>query len=146
MTYPIGAILLIRGYQLPTKVKDKFFIVVSEEKNEYNLLSMTTSQVYFDESMITHGIIKDRDMSLYCFEEGRIIGKNGFAFRKNTFVSHRSNIHHFTGEKIEKLNIEVKDELTSEEIINLVYSFYSYKGTAKKYKEIFEQILNDLFS
>jgi len=81
---------------------------------------------------------------LYCFEKGRIIGKNGFAFRKSTFVSHRFNIHKFTAGKIGELDIEVKDELTNEEIVNLVYSFYSYKGTAKKNKEIFEQILNHL--
>jgi len=57
MTYSTGAILLIKDYQLPTKVKDKFFIVIGESKNEYNLFSMTTSQIYFDESMIKHGII-----------------------------------------------------------------------------------------
>ena len=34
MTYPLGSILLILDYQLPTTVKDKFFIIVGENKDE----------------------------------------------------------------------------------------------------------------
>ena len=142
--FELGSILLVKNYPLPTKVKDKFFIVIGIADKQITLMSMTTSQVYFDSALIKHGIIKDRDMSLYCFIEKRIIGENGFYFRQNTFISHRLNILHFSVEKIKSLNIEYMDCLTKEEIINLMYSFYTYIGTPKKYKSFFEKILHQL--
>ena len=143
MTYSLGSILLVRNYQLPMTVKDKFFIVIGRKENDYNLISMTTSRIYFDPALIGHGVIKDREMSVYCFECGRVIGKNGFSFHKHTIVSHRSNIHIFTMEKIAKLNVELQDILLKEEFENLVYSFYR-SNISNKYKKSFEQILNDV--
>jgi len=139
-----GSILLAKNYQLPTKVKDKFFIVLGTQGNRTILLAMTTSQIYFDSSLIKHGVIKDRDMSVYCFEKDRVIGKNGFSFHKNTIVSQRFNILPYSAEKIKSLNMEYMDCLTKEEIINLVYSFYTYAGVQKKYIPIFENILHEL--
>ncbi len=143
MTFPLGSILLVRDYQLPTTRKDKFFIVIGETENEFSLLSMTTSQIYFDSSLIKHGIIKHGEMSVYCFECGRVIGQAGFSFRKNTIVSHRSNIHCFSKEKITKLDIEVLDILVKKELENLIYSFYR-SNIANRYKKIFEKILGDI--
>jgi hypothetical protein len=143
MTYPLGSILLVRNYRLPTTVKDKFFIVIGENGNEFNLLSMTTSKIYFDGALIRHGVIKDRELSVYCFERGRVVGKKGFCFHKNTIVSHRSNIHIFTIEKIAALNIEVMDILLKPELENLIYSFYQ-SNIPNKYKKLFEDILNKI--
>ena len=145
MTFPLGSILLVADYQLPTTKKDKFFIVIVESKDEYNLLSMTTSQIYFDTALIKHGVIKDRNMSLYCFEHDRIIGKNGFSFRKDTIVSHRSNIHCFTKEKIAKLDIRFQDVLLKKEFENLIYSFYQ-SDISNKHKKMFEQILSEIMN
>ncbi|GHT32945.1 hypothetical protein AGMMS49574_17560 [Bacteroidia bacterium] len=142
MTFEIGSILFVKDYQLPTKIKNKFFIVIGISDGDILLLSMTTSQLYFDESLIKHGVIIDRDMSVYCFEQNRMIGRNGFAFRKNTFISHRANIHAFNSEKLDSLNIEYIDCLIKEEIIELIYSFY--KRTPPKYTTIFERILSML--
>jgi len=144
MIFEAGTILLIKNYQLPTKAKDKFFIVLGTIDNVAVLMSMTTSQVYFDSSLIRHGIIKDRDISIYCFEKGKIIGNNGFYFQKNTFVSQRSNILNFSMEKIDTLDVEYLDCLTKEETVNLLYSFYKYEGIAKKYKVFLEEVLNKL--
>jgi hypothetical protein len=143
MTYPLGSILLVRDYHLPTITKDKFFIVLCENKNEINLLSMTTSQIYFDPALIKHGVIKNREMSVYCFEADRKIGENGFAFWKNTIVSHRNNIHCFTVEKIAGLNIEILDILMKEELANLIYSFYQ-SNISNKHKKMFELILSEI--
>ncbi|GHT66197.1 hypothetical protein AGMMS50239_27280 [Bacteroidia bacterium] len=142
MNFEVGSILLVRDYKLPTKIKDKFFIVIGKGENEISLLSMTSSQIYFDSALIKHGVITYRDMSLYCFEKDRVIGVNGFSFRKNTFISHRMNIHIFTSEKIKLLNIEYVDCLIKEEIIELIYSFY--KKTPSKFKGIFEKILSGI--
>lgn len=142
--FELGSILLVRNYRLPTKVKDKFFIVIGIADEGITLMSMTTSQIYFDSALIKHGTIKDRDMSIYCFIKEKIIGKAGFYFRQNTFISHRANILSFSIEKVNSLTIEYMDCLTKEETINLVYSFYGYVGLPKKYKNIFEKILQEL--
>ena len=142
MTFEVGSILLVKDYPLPTKVKDKFFIVIGYSDAEICLLSMTTSQIYFDTSLIKHGLIVDRDMSLYCFEQGKVIGKNGFAFHKHTFISHRNNIHEFSLQKINFLNVEHKDCLTKQELTDLIYSIY--KKSPPKYKDVFEKILDEI--
>jgi hypothetical protein len=134
MTFETGSILLVRDYRLPTKIKDKFFIVIGTEENRIIVMAMTTSQIYFAQELIKAGVIKDRDMSIYCFLKDQVIGQNGFSFHKNTFVSHRSNILPFSLEKIASLDIEYLDRLTKEETINLVYSFYTYIGTSKNTK------------
>ena len=142
MTFEIGSILLVKDYQLSTKVKDKFFIVIGHSEHETHLMSMTTSQIYFDVSLIKHGLIVDREMSVYCFEKGKVIGKNGFAFRKHTFVSHRNNIHGFSPEKINSLNVENIDCLIREELTDLIYSVY--QKSPPKYMHVFENILSKI--
>ena len=144
MTFEIGSILFVKDYQLPTSVKDKFFIVVAVTEQNITLMSMTTSQIYFDNSLIKHGIIEDRNLSVYCFPKNKVIGKNGFSFNKDTIISHRWNVHEFSAELFATLNIEYKDCLISEEIVNLIYSFYSYAGIPKKHKQLFEKILFEL--
>ncbi|GAB6012070.1 hypothetical protein [Viscerimonas tarda] len=69
---------------------------------------------------------------------------NGFAFRKHTFINHNSNIHPFGFELLASYTVEVMDQLTPKEFQNLIYSFYQYKGTPKKYKVILEAILNSI--
>ncbi len=143
MTYPLGTIILVKNYKLPTEEKDKFFIVIDKKGDEYNLMSMTTSQFYFSEDIIKHGVInKDTGASMYCFKKDQIIGVNGFAFRKHTFINHNSNIHQFSFEVLGSYTVETIDILTNKELQSLIYSFYQYKGTPKKYKSIIESILN----
>ena len=134
--------MLFRSYQLPTKVKDKFFIVIGYTESEVSLLSMTTSQLYFDPTLLKHGLIEDRDLSVYCFEKDKVIGQNGFAFHKYTIVSYRNNIHAFSREKINSLDIEIMDCLTQKELTELIYGIY--KRSPLKYKSIFEKIITDL--
>ncbi|MDR2653582.1 MAG: hypothetical protein LBC68_14980 [Prevotellaceae bacterium] len=144
MKYPVGSILLIKDYPLPKTIKDKFFIVLAQCENKINLLSMTTSQIYIDGNLIKHGLIQDRAISLYCFYKDRKIGKNGFCFHKHTFISHRNNIHPFTEERLNELNIEYKDCLINKEFADLIYSFYKHNNIPIQYKEIFENILSNL--
>lgn len=145
MTYPIGSILLIKKYKLPTEEKDKFFIVIEQENNDYNLLSITTSKFYFSPDLIKHGIInRDSDASMYCFEKNKIIGENNFSFEKHTFINHNSNIHEFSFETLSQYHIEVKDKLLMVELQNLLYSFYQYRGTSKKIKNKLESILHEI--
>ncbi|GHT38795.1 hypothetical protein AGMMS49965_03170 [Bacteroidia bacterium] len=142
MKFEVGSILLVRKFKLPSADKDKFFIVIGESNNTVSLLAMTTSQAYFDESLIKQGDIIDRDVTAYCFEAHEAIGINGFAFNKNTFLYHKRSIHTFSIEVMDTLNIEYMDCLKKEEIINLIYSFY--KRTPAKYMTMFEKILSEL--
>lgn len=143
MTYPIGSIILIKQYQLPTEIKDKYFIVLEKEGNEYNFLSMTTSKFYFSPLLIKRGIInKDGGASMYCFEKNQVIGKNGFSFPLHTFVNHNSNIHQFSFELLSEYEVQVLDILIDKELIELLYSFLKYKGTPRKYKPFLESVLN----
>jgi len=143
MIYPIGSILLLEKYKLPTEEKDKFFIVIEQEIGIYNLLSMTTSKFYFSSNLIKHGVINQGSgASMYCFEKDRIIGENGFSFKKHTFVNHNSNIHEFSLEKLSQNKIEIKDKLLMNELQDLIYSFYQYRGIPKNMKVKLENILN----
>ncbi len=142
--FPIGAILLVEDYRLPTTTKDKFFIVLGVEGENLHLLSMTTSKIYFDTSLLKHGVIVDRDMSVYCFEQNRPVGEKGFCFRKHTIISHRSNIHRFSSEQLASYKITVCDCLIKQELIDLLYSFFKYRGTKNKDKRIFENLLAEL--
>lgn len=143
MNYEVGSILLAEKYQLPTSIKDKFFIIIGHTNDNYNLLSMTTSQIYFSQSIIKHGLIEDRDLRVYCFLANKVIGRNGFAFRKNTIVSQRNNIHQFSADKINKCNMILQDVLIDEELVNLVYSFLTYKGTLQSHKSVLDNLLID---
>jgi len=145
MTYPIGSILLIKKYKLPTVEKDKFFIVLDQEGSDYNLLSITTSKFDFSDRLIKHGIINQHSYaSVFCFEKDKIIGENGFYFWKNTFISLNNNINKFSFEVLSQYNIEVKDKLITSELQNLIYCFYRFRGTPKKWKLKLEDILNKI--
>ncbi len=144
MDYAIGSILLAADYQLPTAVKDKFFILIGTDENGYFLLSMTTSQIYFDTALLKHGKIEDREMCMYCFEGKRVIGCNGFCFAKDTIVSQRKNVYSFTKQKMETSKMTVLDVLIKEEIIELLYCFLHHKDTTPYHKIIFDKILQKL--
>lgn len=144
MSFEVGDILLVKNFKLPSEVKDKFFVVLDRKGDDYAILSMTTSQQYICDEKIQHGIIADGDVVVYCFLKHKQIGINGFSFRKNTFVSTRSNTHVFAASLLEELEVEFKDTLLSNELIDLLYCFYKSKHTARKYKKIFESRLNDL--
>jgi hypothetical protein len=143
MTYPIGSILLFEKYKLPTKEKNKYFIVIEQEFGVCNLLSMTTSKFFFSADLIKHGTINRESLaSVYCFESGKVIGEKGFSFDKHTFVNHNSNIHEFSFEKLSQHKIDVKDKLIKDELVNLLYSFCKYRGISKKLKIKVENILD----
>lgn len=126
-------------YKLPTTIKDKFFIVLATKGNSMSLLSMTTSKIYFDTSLVKH-----RDISVYCFKSGVIIGQNGFSFRKDTVVSHRNNIHQVSEDKLNTMDIELRDCMLKDELVNLIYSFYKYQYIDDKHKAILENVLDEL--
>lgn len=143
--YKIGDILLIEDYPLPTQEKDKFFIVIGFHKDEFHLLTMTTSQLYFDLSLVQYGEIIDRELSGFCFPAGHIIGLNNFAFKKHTFISHRHSIREHSDEFLSHFHVKYQDHLRNKELGDLVYSFYKNEKVKRSYKPELEHILNELY-
>lgn len=144
MLFEVGSILLVKDFRLPSEIKDKFFVVLDREGDDYALLSMTTSQQYVHGEKVKHGTIEDGDVVMYCFLKDVQVGINGFAFRKNTFVSTRSNTHVFTAPIFDKLKVELVDVLMRKELTDIVYCFYKSKHTPRKYIKKIESKLNDL--
>lgn len=144
--YKVGDILLIEDYPLPTKDKDKFFIVIGLNKDEFHLLSMTTSQLYFDTSLVKYGEIVDRELSGFCFPAGYVAGLNNFSFKKHTFISHRHSIREHDDKFISNLHVKYQDHLKNKELGDLVYSFYKSEKVKRSYKSCLENVLVELYN
>ena len=142
--YKVGDILLIEDYPLPTQNKDKFFIVIGQNKDEFHLLSMTTSQLYFDTSLVKYGEIVDRELSGFCFPAGYIVGLNNFSFKKHTFISHRHSVREHNDEFLSRFQVKYQYHLKNEELRDLIYSFYKSEKVKRAYKPLFENILFEL--
>lgn len=142
--YNIGDILLIEDYPLPTEDKDKFFIVIGNLETGYQLLSITTSKLYFDVSLVKYGEIVDRELSGFCFPANHVIGVNNFYFKKNTFLSHRSSLKEHDNAFLARFNVRYIDHLKDNELGDLVYSFYKSEKTKRKYKPTLESVLEDI--
>ncbi|WP_065218450.1 MULTISPECIES: hypothetical protein [Butyricimonas] len=142
--YNIGDILLVENYPLPSEYKDKFFIVIGNMETGYQLLSMTTSQLYFDISLVKHGEIVDRELSGFCFPAGHVIGINNFCFNKHTFLSHRGSIREHDDNFLSKFNVVRVDHIKDDELEDLVYSFYKSEKVKRKYKPSLENVLENI--
>lgn len=140
MKYDSGSILLIRNFELPTCHKNKLFIVIGNMDKNIELFAITTSQIYFNVP-IKKGLISDNGISVYCFPAKQKIGKNGFSFDKDTFISHRNSIFEFKEEQLKHYDVEIKDILIEKELNDLIYSLYKHSDTKRKYKRMLEIIL-----
>ena len=140
-----GSIVHIEKYSLPHGCKNKFFIVLFESDEDVWLFSMTTSQKYLSESLIEHGKIVDRNFEYYCFKAKKQICKNGYSFSKDTFLKiNRENAIEFTKKKLEDYKFTIKGILHDEELLEVLYAFYSSDKTKKKVKIKLEQSLSRL--
>lgn len=131
-----GDIIIIKDYlkvNRPDK-PNKIFIVIANIDGSYSVLSAVTSQIYFNEN-IKYGIIKfGNEGKLFCFPSGHIIGKNGFAFKKDTFIYLSYNIKRLTQEQLSLYNIEIKDRINDDiynELIEFLYP--AIKGKEKQH-------------
>lgn len=143
--YELGSIICIRNF-LPQKEKgDKLFIVLGLVGDSLNLMGISTSKIYFDESLLRPGKIVDRDNSFYCFFKGQIIGKNNnFCFFSNTIFSLQSKPIEFTQDKLASYTIDLKDTLIDSELYELIYFYKS--NIQSKYVSYFDNILQELYN
>lgn len=154
MNCPVGSIIHIKEFVLKDgSSKGKFFIVLDNSDDfSLTLLSMSTSNesgFYFniDDVEVKHGAIADSNgnVFMYCIPKNHIIGiHNGFKFKKDTFFISRYCLNEFDCEQIGKFDIEICDEISNEELNNLVYTLYKSKYLVKDFKIKLESILANL--
>lgn len=129
--------------------KNKFAVVLYNDGNACVLMSFATSQLRSSSDNPVHGRNPQKgEPQSYVFKAGIVIGtepvnKNDFAFRKDTTVVPDYGILYaeigaFTASVT---NLSVVCELYKKEYIDLIYTLYKCKKTKKKYKEVFEKIL-----
>lgn len=154
MTCPAGSIIHIENFVLKDgSHKNKYFIVLSNTKdNALTLLSITTSNesgFYFNREaiVIQHGAIKDADgkVMMYCIPKNVVVGiNNGFKFPKDTFFLARYCFVELDCEQMNKFTVVIKDEISNEELNNLVYTLYRSPYIAYEFKQKLEVLLTTL--
>lgn len=154
MICPAGSIIHIENFVFKNgSSKNKYFIVLSNtDDNALTLLSITTSNesgFYFnsEEIIIQHGAIKDADgnVMMYCIPKDVVVGtNNGFKFPKDTFFIARYCFAELDCEQMHKYSIAIKDEISKEELNNLVYTLYRSPHTSNEFKHKLEVILTTL--
>ena len=156
MTCPAGSIIHIKNFVLRDgSSKNKFFIVLANtDDNALILLSMTTSNqsgayFKFDDVEIKHGAIKDLTGKtlMYCIPKGLVVGvNNNYKFSKDTFFLAQYSFSELDCEQMHKYNVKILDEISKEELNNLVYTLYSSPYIKKNFRQKLEVILTALNS
>jgi hypothetical protein len=156
MTCPAGSIIHIEHFILRNgSSKDKYFVVLSNSKdNALTLLSMTTSNesgfyFNFDDIKIQHGEILDSKgkVIMYCMPKHVKVGINqGFCFPKDTFFLAQYCFSEVSCEQLNKYTVKIKDEVSREELNNLVYTLYKSPYIVNEFKKKLELILEELNS
>lgn len=129
--------------------KNKYAIVLHNDGNACVLMSFATSQLRSSSENPVHGRNPQKgEPQSYVFKAGVVIGtepinKSDFSFPKDTTVVPdygilSTEICAFTASVANLLTV---CELYEKEYLDLIYTLYKCKKTKKKYKEIFEKIL-----
>jgi hypothetical protein len=142
----IGEIIHIKNFQLPNKVKNKFFVVLYEDNDDAIVVSMTTSKVYISDEQRIPGTIKTTTQHLYFIPKNKVVGTNGFSFRKDTFLLTFNNTYETQKEELKLTypDIEVMCKLTDKEFLELAYCFYKSPYVSRKHKRKLEPIIEQL--
>jgi len=88
MEFKEGAILYTEDFEFgkkgAVKKKNKYLIVLLELEGSRLLFSLPSSQIYISKEKQKAGCINHKDMgiSIFCFEQGSVIGQDGFSFNK----------------------------------------------------------------
>ncbi len=145
-----GNILHIENFEFRNgSSKDKFLIIIGNSGNDYVVINLTSSQVYVNDQDIVCGCILTENKHCYHFPAKKVIGINGFAFPKNTFV-YFNQLAPIKAELISKKYIDTKqaklvDNLVEGEYNELVYCAYKGDQVNKRIKLILEEHLNKIY-
>lgn len=131
--------------------KNKFAVVLYNDSEECIITTFTTSQLRSSVTTPTHGKNpKDGIPMSYVFKSNVAIGikpsdNSTFSFKKDTTVVPDYGINESTISSFNSSvdNLEVVCKLYNEEYSSLIYTLYQCKKTKRKYKAIFEKILQE---
>ena len=130
--------------------KDKYLIVLCRDGEDYVVINLPSSQVYVNSDDIKEGCISNNVKHCYHFPAKKVIGQNGFAFSKSTFVYYQQtrpvSVTNFDDKYIETKKASVCDTLTDSEYKEFIYCAYKGIHVTKRVKIILEKCLEDLFS
>jgi hypothetical protein len=121
--------------------KNKFFIVLHNDKNKLIIGSLPTSQDHVPECLKRHGCICCEQMQVicYCIKNNTVITGNGFYFEKDTYLygkeldDYEIDLFHT---KYTPNDIEVKGRLTEDELKNIRTCFANSPDVKRKYRRL----------
>lgn len=135
----------------PNGKKNKFAIILYNDSVECIITTFATSQPRSSVSNPVHGKNpQEGEPMSYVFKSNVSIGtkpldNSEFSFKKDTTVVPDYGISESTISVFNASvdNLEVICKLYDKEYSNLIYTLYRCKKTKKKYKQIFERILQE---
>lgn len=148
-----GAILYIKDFEFgkkgAVKKKNKYLIVLLELEGNRLMFSLPSSQVYISKEKQKAGCINHKDMgiSIFCFEQGDVIGQDGFAFKKDTFVYYAQVLERstsFLDAYMENGQLEVLDCLSKHFLTEVLYCALKSTVIPTKYIPFLEEKLEEL--
>jgi len=84
---------------------------------------------------------------MYCIPKGLVVGiHTGFKFSKDTFFLAQYSFIELDYEQMNKYKIKILDEISKEELNNLVYTLYCSPYIKKNFKQKLEELLKALNS
>nr|DAM82924.1 MAG TPA: hypothetical protein [Caudoviricetes sp.] len=141
-------------FTLKAITKEKFSIVLYNDGFNCILTTFTTSEDRSGVSNPVHGKNPEQGAPLsYVFKKGIVIGelcvkgcKKPFFFKKDTVIVPDYGDQYTTKEAFlaEVKGLTKCCDLYPQEYLNLIYTLYKSRKTKRKYKIIFENILNEL--
>jgi hypothetical protein len=131
--------------------KDKFMIVILQTSSDAIVAPLTTSKDYIPDSHKGKRCVIDGPSRLhcYCIPKDLPVGKNGFSFRKDTYLQVQGNlmkrsIAELTAKYLLTGAAQLMDELTDQEYCDLLYCIYKSEFVPRGIRRDMEPIIAEL--
>ncbi|SKC72262.1 hypothetical protein [Ohtaekwangia koreensis] len=147
-------IILIRNFDFErngTQPKDKFMVVILRIGTDAIVAPLTTSKDYIpDEHKGQRCVIHHPSkLHCYCIPKSLVVGKNGFAFSKDTYIQVQANltkrtISHLKFRYEDTGAASLQDQLTDTEYSDLLYCIYKSKFVPRGIRKDLAPIIEKL--
>ena len=148
-------ILLIQKFDFEkedAEPKDKFLIVLFQVGEDAIIAPLTTSQDYLPDYYKNKRCVKDDPSCIHCYyiPKALVIGRNGFAFIKDTYIHiNPANLKRRSVLDLKKRYeatgmASLKDALTDAEYCDFLYCVYKSKHVPRGIRSAMEPIIGQL--
>lgn len=131
--------------------KDKFMIVILQTSSDAVVAPLTTSKDYIPDYHKGKRCVIDEPSRLhcYCIPKDLPIGKNGFSFRKDTYIQvqgnlMKRNIAELTEKYLSNGAAKLMDALTDKEYSDLLYCIYKSQFVPRGIRQAMEPVITEL--